>query len=97
MSTQSLAQMLSTVLYHKRFFPYYVFNILGSLIFVLIIAYFVAGVDEDGKGGVYSYDPVGNFERENWRSAGSASHLIQPFLDNQVFLTFWGLRWRLTG
>ena len=33
---------------------------------------------------MFSYDPVGNFERESWRSAGSASHLIQPFLDNQV-------------
>jgi 20S proteasome subunit beta 6 len=31
MSVQSLAQMLSTILYGKRFFPYYVFSILGGL------------------------------------------------------------------
>ena len=71
MNVGALAQMLSTTLYGKRFFPYYVFNILG-------------GLDEHGKGAVFSYDPVGNFERENWRAGGSASHLIQPFLDNQV-------------
>ncbi len=47
-----------------------------------------------GKGAVFSYDPVGNFEREAWRSAGSASHLIQPFLDNQVrfrVFVYWAL------
>lgn len=37
--------MLSGMLYGKRFFPYYVNNILG-------------GIDEDGKGCVYSFDPV---------------------------------------
>lgn len=37
-----------------------------------------------GKGAVYCYDSVGSFERENYRTSGSASALIQPFLDNQV-------------
>lgn len=37
-----------------------------------------------GKGAVYSYDPVGSFEREEHRAGGSAAALIQPFLDNQV-------------
>ena len=35
---------------------------------------------------MYSYDPVGSYEREQCRSAGAASSLIMPFLDNQVNL-----------
>ncbi|KAJ3196386.1 Proteasome subunit beta type-1 [Irineochytrium annulatum] len=71
MSAPALAQMLSTILYGKRFFPFYVWNVLG-------------GLDENGEGCVFSYDPVGNFEKQKWNCAGSAGHLIQPFLDNQV-------------
>lgn len=37
-----------------------------------------------GKGAVYCYDAIGSFERERYRTSGSASALIQPFLDNQV-------------
>lgn len=37
-----------------------------------------------GKGCVYSFDPVGSYEREMCRAGGSAGSLIQPFLDNQV-------------
>jgi 20S proteasome alpha/beta subunit len=33
---------------------------------------------------VYSFDPVGSFEREPYRAGGSGASLIQPFLDNQV-------------
>lgn len=71
MSVKACAQRLSTILYQKRFFPYYVHAILG-------------GLDEEGKGALYSYDPVGSYEREQCRAAGSASSLITPFLDNQV-------------
>ncbi|KAK2750253.1 Proteasome subunit beta type-6 [Onygenales sp. PD_40] len=71
MSVKACAQRLSTILYSKRFFPYYVHAILG-------------GIDEDGKGALYSYDPVGSYEREYCRAAGAASSLIMPFLDNQV-------------
>ncbi|KAL8767451.1 MAG: hypothetical protein Q9209_006037 [Squamulea sp. 1 TL-2023] len=71
MSVRACAQRLSTILYGKRFFPYYVHAILG-------------GLDEEGKGALFSYDPVGSYEREQCRAAGAAASLIMPFLDNQV-------------
>lgn len=33
---------------------------------------------------MYSFDPVGSYERQMCRAGGSAASLIQPFLDNQV-------------
>ena len=36
MSAGAVAAMLSTILYYRRFFPYYVYNIIG-------------GLDENGK------------------------------------------------
>lgn len=71
MSVRACAQRLSTILYSKRFFPYYTHAIL-------------AGMDEEGKGALYSYDPVGSYEREYCRAGGAAASLIMPFLDNQV-------------
>ena len=71
MSVKACAQRLATILYSKRFFPYYVTAILG-------------GLDDEGKGALYSYDPVGSYEREQCRAAGAAASLIMPFLDNQV-------------
>jgi len=65
------AQMVSTMLYHKRFFPYYTYNIIG-------------GLDENGKGAVYSFDPVGSYERESYRAGGTGSSLLQPFLDSEL-------------
>ncbi|KEZ43163.1 Proteasome subunit beta type-6 [Scedosporium apiospermum] len=70
-SVKACAQRLATILYQKRFFPYYAHAILG-------------GIDEDGTGAVYSYDPVGSYEREQCRAGGAAGSLIMPFLDNQV-------------
>ena len=71
MTVKACAQRLATMLYGKRFFPYYVQAILG-------------GLDEEGRGALYSYDPVGSYEREQCRAAGAAASLIMPFLDNQV-------------
>ncbi|CAB4028467.1 proteasome subunit beta type-1 [Paramuricea clavata] len=71
MSCPAIAQMLSTMLYSRRFFPFYTYNI-------------IAGVDAEGKGCVFSFDPVGSYEREIYRAAGSASSLLQPLLDNQI-------------
>ncbi|KAL4075181.1 20S proteasome subunit [Scleroderma yunnanense] len=72
MPLRSIARMIQTMLYGHRFFPYYVYNILG-------------GIEEDGTGAVYSFDPVGSYERETCRAAGPAQSLVQPFLDNQIY------------
>uniref|UniRef100_A0A8C4VSE9 Proteasome 20S subunit beta 1 n=1 Tax=Gopherus evgoodei TaxID=1825980 RepID=A0A8C4VSE9_9SAUR len=68
---QHIAAMLSTILYSRRFFPYYVYNIIG-------------GLDEEEKGAVYSFDPVGSYQRDAFKAGGSASAMLQPLLDNQV-------------
>lgn len=73
MSTPAAAQMLSTMLYYKRFFPYYISNVL-------------VGLDTDGKGCVFSYDPIGHCEKSTYRAGGSAGALLQPLLDNQIGL-----------
>ncbi|KAG8736568.1 Proteasome subunit beta type-6 [Ceratobasidium sp. 414] len=70
MPLRAIARLIQTMLYAKRFFPYYVYNILS-------------GIEEDGSGAVYSFDPVGSYEREACRAAGAAQSLVQPFLDNQ--------------
>lgn len=68
----AIAQMVATNLYYRRFFPFYVYNL-------------IAGLDEEGKGAVFSYDPVGCVERVQCISEGTASSLLQPFLDNQIY------------
>ncbi|CAL4101205.1 unnamed protein product, partial [Meganyctiphanes norvegica] len=71
MSTTAAAQLLSTMLYWRRFFPYYVSNIL-------------VGLDEEGKGVVYHYDPVGHMEKLEFSASGASVAQIQPLLDNRV-------------
>lgn len=73
MSTLACAQLVSNMLYYKRFFPYYISNTL-------------AGLDDEGKGVVYHYDPVGHHERLRFGVSGSSAPLIQPFLDNRIGL-----------
>merc|ERR1719284_204316 len=70
-SVTAIAQMLSTMLYHKRFFPYYTFNIL-------------AGVDDEGKGACYHYDAIGSYERVPYTTSGSGSALVMSVLDCQI-------------
>eukprot|EP01055_Gregarina_sp_Pseudo9_P005564 Gregarina_sp_Pseudo_9__5563@NODE_745_length_2281_cov_84_090544_g701_i0_p2_GENE_NODE_745_length_2281_cov_84_090544_g701_i0NODE_745_length_2281_cov_84_090544_g701_i0_p2_ORF_typecomplete_len242_score34_06Proteasome/PF00227_26/1_5e36_NODE_745_length_2281_cov_84_090544_g701_i0155880 len=70
-STQALAQQLSNVLYSRRFFPFYTFNIL-------------AGLDDSGRGVLYSYDAVGSHEPVYYATQGSANEMIMPILDNAI-------------
>jgi len=71
MDVCSAAEMLARTLYYKRFFPYYTSNIL-------------AGIDPQGKGALYHYDPVGNIERGDCDASGAGTEILQPYLDNQV-------------
>eukprot|EP00878_Enallax_costatus_P011701 GHUV01012216.1.p1 GENE.GHUV01012216.1~~GHUV01012216.1.p1 ORF type:complete len:233 (+),score=54.66 GHUV01012216.1:343-1041(+) len=71
MSCKAAAQLLSNTLYYKRFFPYYTFNI-------------CAGLDEEGRGAVFTYDAIGSYERTGYSCQGSGKDLIQPVLDNQL-------------
>lgn len=71
MDVRAAAQFVSIQLYNKRFFPYYVSTL-------------VAGLDADGNGIVFHYDPVGSMEELKYSTTGSSSALLLPFLDHQV-------------
>ena len=67
MSTNSVAINLSCTLYYKRGFPLYCFNT-------------VVGLNNKGKGIVYSYDAVGSYTGLGYNADGSTSELINPIL-----------------
>ncbi|CAJ0607231.1 unnamed protein product [Cylicocyclus nassatus] len=71
MSVDLMAELLSRNLYYRRFFPYYT----GAIL---------AGIDENGKGAVFSYDPIGCIERIAYAATGAAEPMMIPFLDCQV-------------
>jgi len=70
-STKAIAQLVSTRLYYRRFFPFYTFNIIG-------------GLDEEGAGACYGYDAIGSFERVPYGVQGSGSAIATSILDNQI-------------
>lgn len=100
MSTTAVGQMLATTLYHRRFFPYYTFNVVGGLdetgtfgspSFLATLLCWLDRFQIDkltwqiaGEGIVYSYDAVGCFEKMKYTVSGSGQALIEPFLDNMV-------------
>ncbi len=70
-TTDSAAQLLSTTLYQKRFFPFYTFNLL-------------AGLDANGNGVVYGYDAIGSFDTVSYAVQGSAQELMVGVWDNML-------------
>ena len=70
-SISSGAHFLSSILYSRRFFPYYTFNI-------------ISGKEGLGKIRSFSFDAVGSFESCIATSSGSGQFLIQPILDGHV-------------
>ncbi|KAI1286311.1 Proteasome subunit beta type-1 [Halotydeus destructor] len=73
LSTAAASQLIMNMLYSRRFFPYYISNVL-------------AGLNAEGQGVVYSYDPIGHCEQSKYRAGGSSAALLQPLLDNQIGL-----------
>jgi len=65
------AYFLSSILYSRRFFPYYTFNI-------------ISGKELDGKIKSFSFDAVGSFESCSGASSGSGQLFIQPILDSTI-------------
>ena len=65
------AALVSNVLYGKRFFPFYTFNL-------------VAGIDANGKGVCYNYDAIGSHEAYGYGCQGSSKELMTSTLDNQL-------------
>lgn len=76
LDTPATASVVSKMLYSRRFFPLYVYNL-------------VVGCEKDPETGkyrglVYGYDPVGCYALEPYGAFGSAGPLLQPLLDNQI-------------
>lgn len=75
MSIHSAANLLSKILYSKRFFPYYTFCSLSGF--------------DNGQPYIYSYDSIGSFESVTCICNGSGSSMIQPLLDSFVDKKNW--------
>ncbi|VWU53037.1 proteasome subunit beta type-1, putative, partial [Hepatocystis sp. ex Piliocolobus tephrosceles] len=67
----ALGRLLTIILYSRRFFPYYTFNLL-------------AGIDNNNKSVLYGYDAIGSSTDLTHACVGSGSALIIPILDNRV-------------
>ena len=68
-SVESLAQLLSTTLYSRRFMPFYAFNLM-------------CGINKDGRGVVYGYDAIGSYGEESYGAQGSGNSMGMTVLDN---------------
>lgn len=74
-SVSNGAYILSSLLYSRRFFPYYTFNI-------------ITGKDFKGTTKSFSFDAIGSFESCSATSSGTGQQFIQPILDGQLQLIF---------
>eukprot|EP01065_Artemidia_motanka_P016011 TRINITY_DN1972_c1_g1_i1.p1 TRINITY_DN1972_c1_g1~~TRINITY_DN1972_c1_g1_i1.p1 ORF type:complete len:293 (+),score=83.46 TRINITY_DN1972_c1_g1_i1:96-881(+) len=72
MAVSAVSSMLSNILYSRRFFPLFCYCL-------------VAGVNPDGEGEVYSYDIFGCTEKLTHCCFGSASRLVEAYLDMRMW------------
>ena len=94
MSGKAVSQLLSTTLYHRRFFHItpFAWSLVSTrkvLPYILyIIKLFVFNGQNKlyiGKGAVYVYDAVGSFKRDEYGCMGSGQNFfVMPILDNLV-------------
>ena len=66
----TMAVLLSQILYSRRTFPFGCYCILG-------------GMSLDGTGQVYGYDAIGSYEQLAIACTGTGFELLQPILDRQ--------------
>lgn len=71
LSSTAIASLVSRMLYEKRFFPFYAFNL-------------VVGFDDEDKPVIWNYDAVGSYGKVTYGVNGSSKSFILPFFDNQV-------------
>lgn len=68
-SIDSCASLLSSILYSRRFFPFYCFNLLS-------------GLNLNGSARNFGFDAIGSYENSTSASIGSGQKIIQPLLDS---------------
>lgn len=82
LSSTAISNLLSRMLYEKRFFPFYTFNL-------------VVGFDDKGKPKIWGYDAVGSYKDETFGAVGSALLFMVPYLDQKVRLSINMLYYRV--
>jgi 20S proteasome subunit beta 6 len=59
---------LSSILYSKRFFPFFTFNL-------------ISGLEKNNQSCIFNFDALGSFEKTFFNCIGNGQTLIQPILD----------------
>jgi proteasome beta subunit len=68
-TVKAVTTLLSNILQSSRFYPYMMMPIIG-------------GIDKDGEH-IFSVDPVGGIEKDNYISTGSGSPMAYGVLENE--------------
>ena len=70
-NANSISQMVANILYSRRYFPLYTWNIL-------------VGFDEKDDPALYSFDIVGCLQKHNFKAYGAAEAMMQPMADMYI-------------
>jgi len=70
-SLSECVHFLSSILYARRFFPLFAFNIL-------------TGLEKERKGQCFSFDAIGSFEKNKFCSAGKGQTVADVILDSKM-------------